>query len=99
MARSPKTACDGLKDKRVRAAVAARIARVKAGLLGDCKPVGDDVYELRIHLGPGYRVYFALIAGRLVLLLAGGDKRRQDADILTAKRYLADYRNRQGTLP
>lgn len=81
-------------DHRAKAAVLVRIARVSAGNFGDCKPVGAGVLELRVSHGPGYRVYCAQIGQRLVLLLGGGDKRRQSQDIRTAQARLADYRKR-----
>ena len=74
-----------LRDQRVRAIIAARIFRVANGLLGDVEPVGQGVSELRIHYGPGYRVYFQQRGNELVLLLCGGDKGSQDRDIETAK--------------
>ena len=66
-----------LKDVRARARIAVRIARLEAGNFGDCKPVGDGVWELRIDYGPGYRVYYAMVGdGRaVVLLLCGGDNK------------------------
>ena len=61
--------------------VAARLIRLNSGNFGDCKPVGDGVWELRIDWGPGYRVYYAIEGKRVVLLCDGGDKRSQTADI------------------
>lgn len=84
----------GLKDRRARAKVIVRIDRLAAGNLGDCKALRDGVYELRIDYGPGYRVYFARIEQAAVLLLCGGDKRRQSADIARAIEYLKDYESR-----
>ena len=75
---------DGLRDLQARARVQARIARLEAGNVGDAKPVGEGVSELRINYGPGYRVYFTRHGRELVVLLAGGDKRTQSADIKTA---------------
>ena len=77
---------DGLRDIRARARVLARIERLALGLAGDVKPVGEGVSELRIHYGPGYRVYFKKRGKTLVILLAGGDKRTQTRDIRTALR-------------
>lgn len=73
-----------LRDRQARMRIAARIRQVSSGCLGDFKPVGDGVYELRIRYGPGYRVYFALQGGTLVILLAGGDKSTQRRDIRRA---------------
>ena len=77
---------DGLRDLRGRARVQARIERLAGGLAGDVKPIGEGVSELRIDYGPGYRVYFTKRGGTVVVLLAGGDKRTQPADIRTALR-------------
>lgn len=75
---------DGLSDLRARARVLARIDRLAEGNPGDVKPVGEGVSEMRIDYGPGYRVYYAMRGGALIILLAGGDKRSQAADIRTA---------------
>lgn len=77
---------DGLRDIRARARVQARIERLAAGNAGDAAPVGEGVSELRIDYGPGYRVYFKKHGREVVILLAGGDKRTQSADIKTALR-------------
>jgi putative addiction module killer protein len=74
----------GLRDDRARMRIEVRIRRLQLGNPGDAKPVGEGVSELRIDYGPGYRVYFAKRGRRLVVLLAGGDKRTQDRDIQTA---------------
>ncbi|MCT4713659.1 type II toxin-antitoxin system RelE/ParE family toxin [Enterobacteriaceae bacterium H18W14] len=78
----------GLKDPIVKAQVSARLFRLANGLKGDIKSVGDGVSELRIHYGPGYRIYFQQRKHSLILLLCGGIKRSQPQDILLAK-YLA----------
>ena len=72
---------EGLADWRAQARISARLIRLHNGNFGDCKPVGEGVWELRIDTGPGYRVYYARAGERLILLLVGGDKRRQQADI------------------
>jgi putative addiction module killer protein len=77
---------DGLRDVRARARVQVRIERLAAGNAGDVEPVGEGVFELRIDYGPGYRVYFKRHGREVVILLAGGDKRTQSADIKTALR-------------
>ena len=84
----------GLKDIRARARIAARIDRLAAGNFGDCKAIRDGVSELRVDYGPGYRVYFGKVGKTIVLLLCGGDKRTQDADIERAVMYLQDYKRR-----
>jgi putative addiction module killer protein len=73
-----------LRDRQARARINTRIRRLSLGNPGDMKPVGEGVSELRIDYGPGYRVYFVQRGERLVILLAGGDKRTQNRDIKTA---------------
>ena len=77
---------DNLRDIQGRARILVRIERLAAGNPGDVQPVGDGVSEMRIHYGPGYRVYFAMRGQELVILLAGGDKSTQPKDIKTALR-------------
>jgi putative addiction module killer protein len=72
----------------------ARIDRLSLGNFGDCKALGNGLFELRIDWGPGYRVYYALAGRVFVLLLCGGDKRKQASDIRRALEYLKDYRKR-----
>jgi putative addiction module killer protein len=79
----------GFDDKATAAIILRRIDRVRAGLLGDVRPVGDSVSELRIDYGPGYRVYFVRRGKALILLLCGGDKSSQDRDIRKAKEMAA----------
>jgi len=74
------------------AKIATRINRLAAGNFGDCKSLREGLYELRVDWGPGYRVYYAMIGKACVLLLCGGDKRKQAADIERAQAYLRDYR-------
>ena len=83
-----------LADRQARARVLVRVGRMAAGNFGDCKPVADGVWELRIDVGPGYRVYYGLAGQRLVLLLCGGDKRTQDSDIARAVGYWQDWQRR-----
>ena len=75
----------GLRDRKAQTIIAGRIARVAAGNLGDCKALGDGLSELRIAFGPGYRVYFTMQDGQIVILLAGGDKSTQARDISAAR--------------
>lgn len=84
-----------LRDGRARARILTRITRIRElGNLGDVKPVGNGVSELRIDYGPGYRIYFANHNNEIVFLLCGGDKRTQQSDIIQAKAYWADYKAR-----
>jgi putative addiction module killer protein len=76
---------DDLSDAAVRGVVVARIKRLALGLLGDVEPVGEGVSELRIHMGAGWRVYFMQRGPVVIVLLAGGSKRTQKADIKRAK--------------
>lgn len=75
---------DGLRDIRARSRILARVERLAAGNPGDAAPVGEGVSELRIHYGPGYRVYYKQQGRELVILLAGGNKSSQGQDIKTA---------------
>lgn len=78
-----------LKDHKAKAIIAARLFRLANGLLGDVAPVGQGISELRIHYGPGYRVYFKQKENQIIILLCGGDKGTQSRDIDVAKK-LAD---------
>ena len=80
----------GLRDHRARARIAARIDRLALGCPVDVVPVGEGVSELRIHHGPGYRVYFVRRGSVLIVLLCGGDKSTQTKDIKIAKALAAD---------
>ena len=91
-----QTWLDRLKDMRARVAIQRRIDRLAAGNFGDHKPCGNGVWELRIDVGPGYRVYYAMDGQTVVLLLCGGDKRSQQSDIDAAAEYWNDYRRRVG---
>ena len=80
-----------LRDKRARTIIAARLFRLAEGLAGDAAPVGEGVSELRLHYGPGYRVYFQLRGNTLVILLCGGDKSSQARDISAAKKLAKEW--------
>ena len=82
----------GLKDGQSRLRVAARIERLAGGNAGDVQPVGAGVSELRLDFGPGYRVYFMRRGDLRIVLLAGGDKRNQDADIMRAIRIAHEWK-------
>ena len=86
-----------LADARAQAKIATRINRLAAGNFGDCKPLRQGLCELRIDWGPGYRVYYAMIGRGCVLLLCGGDKRKQSAGIDRALEFLKDYKERTGS--
>src|SRR5580700_4773341 len=89
-----ETWLESLNDDVAEARIDARINRLAHGNFGDCKPVGGGVWELRIDWGPGYRVYYAMVGHACVLLLCGGDKRKQSGDIARAIEYLRDYKQR-----
>ena len=74
-----------LRDRTAKARIDIRIRRLSLGNFGDTRPVGEGVTELRIHYGPGYRIYLKKQGDSLVILLAGGDKSSQDKDIRLAK--------------
>ena len=84
-----------LRDKQAQAKIRVRLKRLEAGNFGDCDPVGDDVLELREHLGAGYRVYFGRHGQTVVILLCGGSKKSQATDIKTAKEYWHDWMRRK----
>jgi len=75
----------GLRDAVARVRIMARIGMAKEGNLGDCESVGDGVHEMRVHVGPGYRLYFMHSGQRVIFLLLGGDKSSQSRDIKRAK--------------
>jgi len=86
---------DGLKDAKARIAILRRIDRLAEGNFGDHKFLRDGVSEVRVDLGAGYRVYYGKHGKALVLLLCGGSKRTQAADIARAVEFWVDYRRRQ----
>ncbi len=86
---------DALRDQQAKARILARLERLEADNFGDCEPCREGVSELRIHWGAGYRVYHAQIGKTVILLLVGGDKRTQSADINRAVEYLQDFKRRQ----
>jgi len=86
---------DNLRDKQAQTRIARRIRQVQNGTLGDSKPVGEGVLELRIDVGAGYRIYCGRHGEALVILLCGGDKASQSKDIERAKEFWADWKRRQ----
>lgn len=81
---------EGLRDARAKAKILTRIDRLALGNPGDVKPIGDGLSEMRIHYGPGYRVYYKQIGNTLIIILCGGDKAKQDQDIAIAKQLAAE---------
>ena len=79
---------DGLKDRKAQIRIVARLRLAEAGNLGDWKPVGGEVSEMRVDVGPGYRLYFTRRAAIIIVMLAGGSKSTQSADIKRARRIL-----------
>jgi putative addiction module killer protein len=82
----------GLRDKRARSRIAIRLDQLALGLLGDWKPVGDGVCELRVDVGAGYRIYYGRHGHELVILFCGGDKGSQQADIRQAIQYWNNFK-------
>jgi putative addiction module killer protein len=80
-----------LRDERAKGAITGRLDRLAYGHTGDIAPVGDGISELRIHYGPGYRVYFQRRGETIIVLLCGGDKATQARDISAAKRLARDW--------
>ena len=83
-----------LQDRQARIRIVKRIDRLERGLFGDVEFCGEGVWELRVDWGPGYRVYYARSGRQIILLLLGGDKRKQDQDIKRAKEYWHEYQQR-----
>ena len=82
---------NSLRDTKIKHRVVARIERLKFGLLGDTKSVGDGVSELRLYFGAGYRIYYTIRNGEIIILLTGGDKSTQSRDIARAKELAKEY--------
>ncbi|WP_243311318.1 type II toxin-antitoxin system RelE/ParE family toxin [Fundidesulfovibrio agrisoli] len=83
-----------LRDAKARARIHLRLNRLAGGNFGDCKPLREGVWELRVDVGPGYRVYYSQYGKTVILLLCGGDKRKQDGDIARATACLKDFKER-----
>jgi putative addiction module killer protein len=84
---------EGLRDPRAKAKIIMQVDRMELGLFGDSEPVGEGVSELRIHYGPGYRVYYAKDGKNVYLILCGGDKSTQKKDIKLAKHYWSEHKH------
>ncbi|MCI5131142.1 MAG: type II toxin-antitoxin system RelE/ParE family toxin [Candidatus Electrothrix sp. EH2] len=80
---------DGLKDRVTRLRLSRRLDRAQRGNLGDVKPVGDGIFEMREFFGPGWRMYYAKRGDTLIIMLGGGDKSSQQTDIAKAKQLYA----------
>ena len=84
-----------LRDKITKARITSRLRQLEFGNMGDAKAVGEGVIELRIHAGPGYRIYLGRYGENWIILLCGGDKSSQEKDIARAKAYWAEWKQRQ----
>ncbi len=91
--KSPYLEWENKLDTAARAAARIRLNRVRLGNFGDCEPVGDGLSELKMHLGPGYRIYFGKLKDTVVIILCGGDKRSQGRDIKKAKECWQLYKD------
>ena len=83
---------ESIQDTKTQTRIEARLNSIKYGNFGDCQSVGDGVFELRLHFGAGYRIYFGAVDNAIVLLLCGGDKSSQATDIVRAKAYWLEYK-------
>ena len=83
---------NSLNDLKAKGSIRARLNRVRMGNFGDCKPIAGGIFELRIDIGPGYRVYFGRETGTKIIILLGGEKGTQKRDIEKVKKYWANYR-------
>ena len=84
-----------LKDMKTRAGIRMRVNRLRLGSFGDCRFLGNGVYELKIDFGPGYRIYLGRESDVILILLCGGDKKTQKKDIVKAKQLWQDYVRRR----
>ena len=86
---------ESIREIHTRAKILTKLDRLKLGNFGDCKIIGNGLSELRIHYGPGIRIYYSKIGSKIILLLCGGNKGSQVKDIQKAKDYLIDYKSRE----
>ena len=86
---------ESIREAHTQSKILTRLGRLKLGNFGDCKSLGDEIAELRIHYGPGIRIYYSKIGNKVLLLLCGGDKGSQSRDINKAKEYLEEYQSRE----
>ena len=85
---------NSLRDRKVKVLIDVRLYNVRRGTFGSCGAVGENVNELKIHYGPGYRIYFGHIGKKVILLLCGGTKKSQKKDIKRAIKYWREYKGR-----
>jgi putative addiction module killer protein len=86
---------NAIRDPRTRTRIQRRLVRLEGGNFGDCHAMGNGVFELRLHFGTGYRIYFSNANNMIVLVLCGGDKSTQSRDIERAKTYWLEYKETQ----
>lgn len=86
---------DEIREVLIKAKILTRLDRLKLGNFGDCKSIAEGVSELRIHYGPGIRIYYTKVGLKIILLLCGGEKGSQTKDINKAKEYLKDYQAKE----
>jgi len=87
---------DSLRDRVAKVAIIKRVARMEVGLFGDCKPLREGVWELKVDVGAAYRVYYAHVGNRVIMLTSGADKKSQSRDIERAVKLLKDWEKRNG---
>jgi putative addiction module killer protein len=87
---------NSVRDKLAQARIRVRLRHLQVGNFGDCESVGEGVIELRVHIGAGYRVYCGRHGNAVVILLCGGDKSSQAADIKRARELWSEWKRRQG---
>jgi putative addiction module killer protein len=87
---------ESLRDRVAKVAIIKRVARMEVGLFGDCKSLREGIWELKVDVGAGYRVYYAHVGKRVILLSSGGDKKSQSRDIERALNLLKDWEKRNG---
>jgi putative addiction module killer protein len=86
---------NSIRDRRTRARIDARLDRLQDGNFGDYRSLKGGLFELRLHFGSGYRIYYGRRGDELIILLAGGDKSSQTRDINKAKQYWEDYKKQE----
>ena len=83
---------ESIRDRGTQARIRNRLRRIELGNPGDHRSIGEGVFELRLHFGPGYRIYYGRVGDEVILLLAGGTKSDQQRDVQRAKRYWYEYK-------